>query len=440
MSRSTDLIKNVFSLGLVQVSNLVLPLISLPIISRIIGPEKYGIINYASAVIAYFTLIINYGFDMTASREVAQNCDNLDKVNGIFSNILYTKILLFICSCFLFLLSIYFLPGLENEKLVAIYTYLICIGWVITPNWLYQGMQQLHRIAILNVLSKLIFTVAILLIIKEKNDYYLQPLVFSFSQILVGVISFVWAFKLYHIKLLKFQFRKIVKTLNDGKSIFFSLLTINLYTYTSVVVLGFFNSSTEVGYYTAANRLISVAQAVMFAPINQALFPFIGSAFGRSKEEGLNMIKKVFPSTLIISFLYCCLLLLFSRIMVKIIFGPSFNSAVTILQLLSFVPFIINCSTVLGIQAMVNLKMDKSFFHITLIGACISLPLNFLASKYFGAIGTAISYVIIEVMICFMFYMRLKKDSINIIDYEYFKLGFVINQVKKIGVTNKAPV
>jgi O-antigen/teichoic acid export membrane protein len=425
MEEKKKLIRNIFSLGIVQVSNLVFPLITLPVIARIIGPDKFGIINYAAAIIGYLTIIINYSFDMTATRQVAQAGNDTAVISHIFSNVLYSKLILMLVSIIAFVILLYTLPNLKNELPVAVYSFLICCAWVITPAWLYQGMQHLNRMAIFNLCTKAIFTVLVLLLVRKKEDYALQPLVLSISQIVVSVAAFIWAIRLYKIKIVAFKVADVWHTLKEGRMIFLSFVANSLYLYTSVIILGLFENPSQVGYYSAANRLVGVAQALFFMPVSQALFPYIGGAFSKSREEGLEMIRKIFPITIAISFFYCLGILLLAPIVVPIIFGHSFYSAVRMLQILSFIPFIINCSTFMGIQGMVNLKMDKQYLRVICISVLFSTPVNLLLVYRFGATGTAVSWLLTEIFVCCMFYSQLRKASINIIHRSYFNIGYL---------------
>lgn len=438
MNEKRILLRNVFSLFIIQVSNFVFPLITFPIIARIIGPEKFGIINYAAAVVGYFVLLINYGFDVTVTREVAKNKDNREVINKIFSNVLYAKLLLFAISLVAFIGVCVVMPGLWNEKAVTVYSFLICIGWVLTPSWLYQGMQDLNKFAVFNFIGKAVFTAIILLTLRTEKDYVIQPLIFSFSQILIGAISFFWALRLYHIQLCKWSIRGIMDVLAGGKSYFLSLVTINLYTYTSVIILGLFQNNTEVGYYSAANRLISIAQTVLFMPINHSLFPFIATAFGRDRDEGLEMIRKVLPVSLLFSFFYCFGILLFSPLIVTLTLGNAYQPSVLLLQILSFVPMIINLSVMMGVQGMMNLNMDKKFLQITIKGALLGLPLNLLMCKFFGSMGSAVTYITTEVFVCFLFALALKQASVNLFSRNYFRPNYMLRSIKGITYKRKA--
>ena len=427
MKEKKLLVRNIMSLGIVQVCNMVFPLITLPLIARIIGPDKFGVINYASAVMGYFTLIINYGFEMTATRVIAQCTNDQDVINKTFSDIFYTKIILLLVSLAGFCILLFTLPTLREEKAVAIYSFLICVGWVLTPNWLYQGMQHLNRIALFNLGSKVIFTIFVLLAIKKREDYVYQPLAFSVAQIAVSIYSFVYAFHLYKIKLTQYNTKAIIQTLKEGRMIFFSMLANSVYVYTSVVILGMFRNTTEIGYYSAASRVILIALSVIFIPVNQAMFPYIGAAFAKSREEGLETIRKIFPLGIALSFLYGIAILLFSPLVVHVIFGRSFDSAVIILQAMAFIPLIINCGMFLGLQGLINLKMDKEYFYVILISGLASIPLNMVLAYFWGGLGTAICWVVIEIVVAIMFYVKLRNRDIDIIERKYFNIGYLFN-------------
>lgn len=418
-SHKKVLVSNMFWMFALQFANQVFPLLTFPIISRIVGPEHWGTINYATAVVTYLTLIINYSFDMDGQRYISQNRDDFKKINRFYSDVFYTKTFLLIVTLFAFVALFFLLPEFRKDYKVAVYSYLVCIGAVITPNFLFQGMQHFRIFALLNFIGKGIFTILVLLILTRREDYAWQPLLLGVSQIIVGFIGFVLAFKRYGVTLLKPSWSRIVSTLKNGKTIFLSFVTMNLYTTTSVVILGLFVvDSTPIGYYTAANRLILVAQGLLFTPINGTLFPFIGAAFGKSREEGIEIVKKILPVSLVISFLYSVGIFLFSPLIIHIMYGYQFEESINVLRILSFLPFIINASSLLGIQTMINLKMDKEFYKVTKWGAIIGIPVNVVLAYLFGIWGTATALMLIEIFICVYFYQILHRSSVHVITKE----------------------
>lgn len=434
------LVKNVFSLGLVQVANYVFPFITVPIVSRIIGPDKFGVLSFASSFVTYFTLLINFGFDLSATRAIAANRNNVEERNKVFNQVVTAKILLFSISLVLFVIALFTVPQLRDEKQVAIFSFFLCFSWVITPNWLYQGMQELSRVAMFNMVTKVIFTVIILLVIKEKSDYVWQPLAISIAQIIVGIYSFLYAIRRYKISLRLTRLQPVMELLWKEKVIFFSMVVINLYTTTNVVLLGFLQSHEQVGFYSAGYRIIVIIQSLISIPLSQAMFPFIGSAFSQSRERGLEVVKQMLPVVTFLTFSAAFVLWLFGPIVIIMLYGHKFEPSIMVFRILAFVPVVIGWSNMFGIQTMINLKMDKVFFRITALGAVSSILLNFLFVTRFGFVGTAMSWVLTEILIVLCMYFVLAKHGINIVDKRYFSPAHFKRFLKPILATVKQKI
>lgn len=419
--RGSGLIKNIVSLGIVQIANYALPLISIPIVVRIIGPDKFGVINYATAFIAYFNLLIGYGFDLSATRKIAKDPNDLDLRSKVFSEVFYTQILLFGISAILFSLCLFVVPPLAIEKKVAIFSFLSCIAMVFTQNWIFQALQHLHKIAILNFISKLLFTVLVLIIIKNKADYIWQPLLLSLIQILIAIFSFTWAFKKYNLSFKLVKISAIKALLWEGRTIFFSVIVVNLYTVTNVVVLGLLKSETQVGYYSAGQKLVDVLGNIINLPLSQALFPFVGFAFSVSKENGIQTVQKLIPIVLLSTLVVTAFMFIGGPIILVWFYGKAFLPSILVFKIITFVPAIVALSNIFGVQIMINLNMDKLFFRITSIGAGIGLVLNFVMIHYYGYIGTAWNLLIVELYITCAMYFVLKSKNINPIDIKQFR-------------------
>ncbi|TLV03710.1 flippase [Dyadobacter luticola] len=415
-----NLIKNIASLSVVQIANYVLPLISIPVISRVIGPDKFGVINYAVAFIAYFNILITYGFDLTATRKVAQDPENIALRNKVFSEVFQAKTLLFIISCLIFTICLNFVPPLKVEARVAIFSFLFCIGTLFTQNWLFLAMQDIPKVALFDFMSKLLFTVAVLLVVQHKEDYVWQPLITSLIQIVVAITSFTWAIKRYKLKMRWVGLDNIFALLKSESVVFFSFILINLYTTTNVIVLGLFQTPENVGYYTGGQKLIIVAYSVISLPLSHALFPYIGRAFAESREHGLLLVQKIIPLVFVLTGTLALGMFIFGPWALRLFYGPEFEPSVFVFQLLVFAPMFIAMGSIFGVQIMLNLKMDKLFFRITLTAAAISICVNFLLVKQFGYVGTALNWLITEIFIATTMYIFLRKAGLNPINLKWF--------------------
>lgn len=431
-NKNKVLIKNVTSLSVVQIANLVLPLISFPIISRILGPEKYGIINFAASFITYFNLLIDYGFNLTATRRVAKEPLNEENRNIVFQEVLSAKIVLFTISVIIFLITLFTVTPLSKEKIVAVFSFLICISTVLTQNWLFQAMQNLNKIAILNLIGKVLFTIFILLVIRDPKDYIWQPFITSIIAILISLISFIWAIKTYNLRFTFTKWKRLKTLLWKEKTIFFSTVVVSLYTTTNIVILGFIQSNKEVGIYTAAQRLIIIAMSIVNMPITQALYPFISRSFGESKAKGIETVKKCIPLLFYFLFLLSLGMFIFGPLLIHILNGDKFSESIILFRILCILPFLIGISNILGIQIMLNTYMDKIFLYITSIGAVVGILLNIFLTYKWGNVGTAINWVIIETLITCIMYCVLYKRHIKPIDIKEFVPKKILSSVQQI--------
>ncbi|WP_377100357.1 flippase [Mucilaginibacter calamicampi] len=428
----TTILKNITSLVSIQIANYLLPVISVPVIWRVIGADKFGVINYATAIAGYFVLIVNYGFDLTATRKVAQNKNDTKVITELFSTVLWCKVLLFLVTLVLFLCCFAVVPFFVAEWKAMIFSYIFVISWIITPNWLYQGMQELHRVAVFNVVMKLLFTVAVLLAVRHEDDYFYHPLIFSAAQIAVGYYSFRYAIGRYKIKIIKLPFQKILRTLKDEYQVFFSTVVINVYTTANMVLLGALTNNAQVGYYAAAIKIVQIAQAVITVPLSNSFFPYVGAAFASGRDEGVQAAQKVLPIVTIVGFIAFTGMVVLGPWALRLFYGESITLSIPIFLILSVTPLLIVISNVYAIQVMLNLIMDKAFLRITTAGAIVSVVSNLLLIPLIGGTGAAYSLVITEVFIVLACAIYLYAKGINLLTWKYFSARTIMSQILTI--------
>jgi len=426
-----QLTKNIFSLTVVQIATYVLPLISVPVISRIIGPGKYGIINFAAAYIVYFNLLISYSFDFTATRKIARDPDNEENRNVVFSEVFYTQCLLFVFAAIVFIILLYIVPELRANKTIVVYSFFVCVAALFTQNWLFQAMQDLSKVALFNMISRLLFTISILIVVRKNDDYIWQPFLIGVIQTGVAIWSFIWAFKKYKIKWVKISLMRCWLVLWEDRIMFFSLVVVNLYTTTNIFILGLYQNSKEVGFYTAGQRLIVIVQSILTMPFSQAFYPFIGKAFGNNRSDGIVIVQKLIPLIMVFTGMAVICILLFGHYVIRLFYGNSFEPASTVFKILAFIPLISALSNILGIHVMLNLGMDKYFFRITACGAVISVVMNILTIRRWGYLETAANWLITEIFILASMFFVLRMKGIHTINLKYFKQNllreYVIN-------------
>lgn len=421
MSPRKTLITNLFSLSGMQIANYLLPLLTIPYIVRIIGPENFGLINFAQAFVSYFLLVISFSFDLSATRELALNKNNKQKVSEIFYSVFSAKILLFIICTIVFFFLIIFVEKFHKDFLLYVFTYLLIVGNVFFPTWFFQGMEKLTRLAFFNLSIRIVYTVSIFLFIKNQNDYLFIPLLSAIAQIVLGIAAFIYAIKFFNLKFSSAFIKESFQRYKEGFSIFTSNVAISLYSTTNIVILGFFAEHVHVGYFSAAMKLSMVFYGVILVPISIAFFPHIGSVMSNSREGGINILKKLTFIVGALTLFVSIILFVFAEPIVRIIFGVKFLEAITCVRIISFLPFVIGLNNIFAVQGLLNLKMDKQFLIITSAGAVLSIALNFILAPKFYENGTAAAWLLTESFITVAAFVVLLRKNINLFDPKYFK-------------------
>jgi hypothetical protein len=245
------LVANFGYLSLLQIAGYIFPLITMPYLARVIGVDGFGKIAFASAVVVWFQTVADWGFNYTATRDVAKNRDDKDKVSEIFSNVLWARCFLMIVSFLLLLLAILIVPIFRENYAVILVTFLLVPGHIMFPDWFFQAMERMKYITILNLLSKLLFTIAVFVFIKNKGDYILQPLFTTLGYIVSGIISMYFILDKWKIKIKSPVFSSIISTIKGSTDVFINNIMPNLYNSFSIMLLGFFGGPVSNGLLDA---------------------------------------------------------------------------------------------------------------------------------------------------------------------------------------------
>jgi O-antigen/teichoic acid export membrane protein len=423
---------NFLSLSILQIGNYVLPMITLPIISRIIGPEKYGAVNYAFAFVGYFIMLINAGFDLYGTRQIISFNGDKGKINELFSRITLSKVYISIVSTIIFVFCLFTIEQLRAEKLITIFTYLMCIGWIINPSWLYNGMQDSRRYAVFSFTSKLLFSVAVVLMVREKSDYIYHPLITSLAHILVSFISFVYAIRKYKIKLHIVHWKKVLGTINENKSLSIIWWITNQASSTGIVVAGFLLSGLEIGYYSAALRMIIIIQSIVSMPLNTVLFPYIGEAFVKGYSNGIERVHKTLPYLFMIAVVIATGTFVISKPLILLFFGVQFAEAAFLLKILAVALFFSTINNALGQQIMLNLKRDGIQIKFITSGFILNVLFLLLFINSYGITGAALAWPAAEMLMFIGYMIYFKLNSIQVINAAYYNPRLILANTFKM--------
>lgn len=418
LKRDSDkkrLIENFFSLSLLQGANYLLPLITLPYLVRVLGPEKYGLVMFAQAFIQFFAVFTDYGFNISATREISIYRKDGKKISQIFNSVLIVKFVLTILSFLVLTIIVFNVNKFRNEWLIYFLTYGMVVGNIFFPVWFFQGIEMMRYISILNIISRAIFTISIFIFIRQSTDYIFVPLINSLGFIVSGVIAFYLAFKRFNIKLTFPGFMNIYEQLKKGWHAFISGLAISLSGRANTIILGLLTNDTVVGYYVAAEKVF-LALVQIFTPLFQTLYPFIIKLASNSREIAINFLNRIFFYVIISSGFIWVVFFIFSDPLLNLVLGNDFAESIRVFKIFSPQLVIVPIAYIFFYLGMLTFNLDRYYSTLYLIGSLLNIVLLyiFLVPVGLEARGAALAGLIKEILITFFAYIILFKKKIKL--------------------------
>ena len=376
------LFENFAYLSLLQVAGYVFPLITMPYLARVIGVEGFGKIAFASGIMVWIQTIADWGFNYTATRDVAKNRNDGKKVSEIFSNVLWARCVLMVISFVVLLILVLLVPRFKENSIVILITFLMIPGHIMFPDWFFQAMERMKYITILNLVSKLLFTIAVFIFITNKEDYLLQPLFVSLGFVISGIIAMYYILIRWQVQLYRPSFKAIKETIKNSTDVFINNLMPNLYNSFSVVLLGTWGGSISNGKLDAGNRFVTIV--VQFTQIiSRVFYPFLSRRIEKhSLYAKLNVVVA----------LGLLVMLFFSApILIKFFFTDEFNDSILVLKILSISILFLSLSNIYGTNYMIISRHEKTLRNITIVSSMIGFFLSFPLIYYWNFIGAAIT-------------------------------------------------
>ncbi len=400
---------------MLQNANYIIPLFLLPYLAHNLGTENFGKINFAQAVIAYFTLIIEFGFNVSSTQAIAKVQENKLEISRVFWNTIYSKFFFAFGSFVILFLVINYVPKLNSISPLLYTAFIGVLSSVFFPIWLFLGVEIMGVITVLNVIPRILVLCFTFLLVHSKNDYLLALQVQVGGMVLTALLGMGLVLFTKMINLLRPDFKAIFCEIKNSWPIFVSGVATNLYTTTNLVVLGFLTNDSIVGIYSAADKIVKAIISLLSA-VTQVIFPRVNVYFVESKDKALGFIDKVLKIILASTFIGGILLFILSPIIVELLFGlPDYFNSIKILRITSFLPMFATINGIIAINVLITFNLKKVLLKVVAIGGVFSLFFIFPFTYFFGAIGAGITALSTEVLIFCLLFFELKKRDINIL-------------------------
>ncbi len=329
---------NLLAMYLLQVANVVTPMLTLPILVRAVGLERFGLIAFAQVVVQYFVFTIDSGFNNSAAREIAARRDQPEAVLEVYWSTQTIRGGVLLLASAAFLLLVLAVPTLAAHWQLYLLSFMAAWGSFLFSPWLYQGLERMRFTAILQVTGRIAAAVALVLLVHKPDDFILAAAIQASALLVSGLLGLVVCFWSGMIRWQRPTPAAILRTLRLGRHLFWSELLSNTFSSGGILLLGVTATSQIVGAYAAAEKLIRAA-AMAYLPIAQALLPRAVALLSspERRDATWHWLRYVALAALAVAIGGATAVSIFADDILALVFGPSVTEHGQLLALMVWI-------------------------------------------------------------------------------------------------------
>lgn len=388
--------KNLVALYGVQVATLVLPLLTVPLLARNLGPSALGELAAVQSLFTTLGFLIEYGFNYSATRQVAIHRDDRSQLTRIFSEVLGAKLLLSVLFLLVSFVVYSFVSVFRTYPVLFWLGFLGALAQGFNLMWFYQGIEKLPKAASIDISLKFGYTVLVLMLVRSPADMTLVIGLQALSSLLSLVINTRHA--LPFVDRFQVTLTGSIAAIKEGQSMFFFRAVTVLYTSANTALLRLFVPAATVAQYSAAERLSSVSSSAL-TPVTQVIFPRLSHLVHHDFDVARKFFRKSLLATTAAATAALLLGFLSAPFVVEILFGEQFMEAIPLFRILLLNLPLVAISNLFGLQWMIPNGMERNFNNIIILAAILNLTSIMVFVPRFGPLGMAWGVVCCELLV-----------------------------------------
>ena len=374
-----------------QILTIILPIITVPYVTRIFTSEDLGNYGFYNSIVSYFSLFAMLGIGIYGTKQIAAARD----VSSTFWNIYAIQLIASLLALFVYVITLVSIPKMSG--MVPIILGIVLLTKMIDISWLFTGKEDFKKITLRNTMVKVAGVISIFTFIKSSEDLYLYIFLIVIFDFLGQFVMWIPAKKF--IKRPSFDTKIIKKNLHPIVLLFLPQVAISLYVVLDRTLLGLLGSYSDVGIYEQGQKLTSILLTVV-SSLGAVMLPRVANLLSERKEkEAQNMVRFSFILYNLIIFPMIFGLIAINEVFVKLFLGQNFQDVKYVLYIIVFNIMFIGWTNILGYQVLVVRNKNKEFMLSTTIPAIVSVAVNIAVIPFFGYIGASITSVVVEFLV-----------------------------------------
>ncbi len=407
-----------------QVLVLILPLITVPYVSRTLGADGLGIYSYTYSIAYYFMIVAMLGLNNYGNRTIAKVKDDQEKLSKEFCSIYAFQLLssvIMVIAYFLYVLMF------DNEyRLIAFIQIMYVISSVFDINWFFFGIEKFKLTITRNTLIKVLSLILIFIFVKTPDDVWKYTVILSGSTLFSNLVLFSFLKK--YVKFVRINKKEILKHFKPCIVLFLPVISVSIYKIMDKIMLGVMSTVTEVGYYENAEKIIQVPIAIITA-LGTVMLPRVSNMlYNNQEEEVKKTISKTMPFIMFLAFPMMFGIIAISKDFSLIFFGEQFEKSAYLMQLLAITIIFLSWGNVIRTQYLIPKEKDKEYVISAILGAIVNFLINSWLIPKYASIGACIGTVLAEFVV--MFYQSLVvRHELFLKKYIQESIGFLLKSI-----------
>lgn len=379
-----------------QVLVLIIPLITAPYVSRVLGATNLGIYSYTQAFANYFVLFAMLGVANYGNRSIAQVRDDSKLLSRTFWEIYSFQIFVTIIISIIYL--IYCFVAVSQNRIIYLLQFLYVVSAGFDINWFFFGIEKFKLTVTRNIIIKIINAVLIFALVKERSDLSIYTLIMSLGT-LVSVVILI-PFLMRYVSFEKIEVKNVLKHIKPNLILFIPVIAISLYNIMDKLMLGYLSTADEVAFYSNAEKIAQLPNSIIMA-VGNVLMPRMSNLIATGEKEKSSKLFDKSMTFMIVS----SVLLAFGMASVSKVFAPWFygeefaRCGVFILWLCPTIVFKSIAGSV-RMQLIIPMERDKVYILSVSVGAAVNLLANYFFIPLYQGLGAVLGTVLAEAAVC----------------------------------------
>jgi PST family polysaccharide transporter len=408
--KTSPLFHNLVALFGVQAVNYIVPLLTIPYLTRVLKPEGWGEVAFVQSLGLMLITLIEYGFSLSAARDVSVRRGDNRFLRLQFGSVTGAKLVLLAIASSLSLIALRWVPFLRSNPRMFAAGLVWAAAQGMSPMWLYQGLERLRFSSLIDVCWKALGVAALFVFVKTASAGQMVLTIYATASVCSTLT-------LYTAALLKYGVtvpgkRDIARVLREGWPVFILQVAVSMYTTANAFVLGLFAPQYEVGVYSGAER-VSKSLLGLLGPLNQALYPRMNTNVHTDKSSAARTVRRAFYWVLGLTAAIALLVAFVAAPLIHVFLGHNFGDSIAVLRIMVLLLPIVGASNMLGLQWMLPLRMDRQFSTIIVCGGVLNILLASILARHLFARGMATSAVCAELTVTLSCLLYLSKKRLN---------------------------